>query len=96
MSRKRRTFSAEFKAKLAIEAIRERRTLAELAGEHHVHPNQITLWKKQLVETLPEVFGRRREQDDQQRQELIARLYEQIGRLKVELDWLKKKSGTGD
>jgi len=96
MSRKRRTFSAEFKAKLAVEAIRERRTLAELAGEHEVHPNQITLWKKQLIETLPEVFGRRREQSDEQQQELIARLYEQIGRLKVELDWLKKKSGTGD
>jgi len=61
MSRKRRTFSAEFKAKLAVEAIRERRTLAELGGEHEVHPNQITPWKKQLIETLPEVFGRRRE-----------------------------------
>lgn len=96
MSRKRRTFSAEFKAKLAVEAIRERRTLAELAGEHEVHPNQITLWKKQLIETLPEVFGRRREQSDEQQQELVARLYEQIGRLKVELDWLKKKSGSLD
>jgi len=73
MSRKRRTFSAEFKVKLA--------------GEHHVHPNQITLWKKQLIETLPEVFGRRREQSDEQQQELIDRLYEQIGRLKVELDF---------
>lgn len=96
MSRKRRTFSAEFKAKLAVEAIRERRTLAELAGEHEVHPNQITQWKKQLIETLPEVFGRRREQSDEQQQELVARLYEQIGRLKVELDWLKKKSGSLD
>ena len=93
MSRKRRAFTAEFKAKLAVEAIRQRQTLAELAAEHQVHPNQITQWKKQLMETLPEVFGRRREQSVQEHQELVDRLYQQIGRLKVELDWVKKKSG---
>ena len=93
MSRKRRAFTAEFKAKLAVEAIRERQTLAELAAQHQVHPNQITQWKKQLMETLPEVFGRRREQSAEEYQELVDRLYQQIGQLKVELDWVKKKSG---
>lgn len=93
MSQKRRKFTAEFKAKLALEAIRERQTLAELAAEHQVHPNQITQWKKQLMEMLPEVFGKRRELNAQEHQELVDRLYQQIGQLKVELDWVKKKSG---
>ena len=93
MARKRRRFSAEFKAKVALEAVRGQKTLAELAVEHEVHANQIAQWKKQLLESLPEVFGRRREQDAAQQEELTGRLYQQIGQLKVELDWLKKKSG---
>jgi len=93
MGRQRRRFSAEFKAKVALAALRNEKTTAELASEFDVHPNQISQWKKQLLDSLPEVFGRRREQDVQQQQELVERLYQQIGQLKVELDWLKKKSG---
>jgi len=93
MARKRRRFSAEFKAKVALEAVRGQKTVADLAGEHEVHANQVTQWKKRLLESLPEVFGRRRERDAARREELTSRLYQQIGRLKVELDWLKKKSG---
>ena len=93
MPRQRRRFSTEFKAKVAIEAIKGQRTVAELAGAYEVHPNQITQWKKQLLESLPEVFGRRRQEDRQQQEELTAQLYQQIGQLKVELDWLKTKSG---
>lgn len=93
MARKRRRFSAEFKAKVALDAVRGNKTLAQLADEHEVHANQITQWKKQLLESLPAVFGRRREQDAAQQEELTSRLYQQIGQLKVELDWLKKKSG---
>lgn len=96
MARRRRRFSAEFKAKVALEAIRGQKTVAELAGEHEVHANQISQWKKQLLEALPEVFGRRREQDAARQEELTDRLYQQIGQLKVELDWLKKKSGMLD
>jgi putative transposase len=96
MARKRRQFSAEFKAKVALEAIRGRKTLAELAGEYEVHANQITQWKKQLLESLPEVFGRRRAEDAARQEQLTDRLYQQIGQLKVELDWLKNKSGLGD
>ena len=93
MARQRRRFSAEFKSKVALEAVRGQKTLAELAGEYEVHANQITQWKKQLLESLPEVFGRRREQGAARQEELTSRLYQQIGQLKVELDWLKKKSG---
>ena len=94
MAGKRRRLSADFKAKVALAAIRNEKTTAELASEFDVHPNQISQWKKQLVESLPEVFGRRREQDAKQQQELVERLYQQIGQLKVELDWLKKNAGV--
>jgi len=92
MAGKRRRFSADFKAKVALEAIKGQKTVAQLAGEYEVHANQITQWKRQLLESLPEVFGRRRELDAADQSELVDRLYQQIGRLKVELDWLKKKS----
>ena len=91
MARRRRRFSADFKAKVALEAIKGHKTVAELAGEYQVHANQISQWKKQLLESLPEVFGRRREQDAAKQEELTNQLYQQIGQLKVELDFLKKK-----
>ena len=79
---------------MAIEVIKGQRTMAELAGAYEVHPNQVTQWKRQLLESLPEVFGRRRQEDRQQQEELTAQLYQQIGQLKVELDWLKKRPGS--
>jgi len=96
MVKKRRQFSAEFKAKVALEAVRGQKTASELSSEHGVHINQITQWKKQLLAALPEVFGRRRDQSADQRDELADRLYQKIGQLKVELDWLKKRSGFHD
>jgi transposase-like protein len=81
MARKRRRFSAEFKAKVALEAVRGQKTLAELADEHEVHANQITQWKKQLLDSLPTVFGRRREQDAADQEELTNRLYRRLTRL---------------
>ena len=93
---KRRRFSAGFKARVAREALKEQKTLAELATEFEVHPNQISQWKKQLLEALPAVFSSRRERDRQQQQDLTDRLYRQIGQLQVELDWLKKKVGEDD
>lgn len=94
MAGKRRRFSAQFKAKVAIEAIKGQRTVAELAGQYQVHPNQISQWKRQLLDSADQAFSGRAAADRQQQDELTARLYQQIGQLKVELDWLQKKSGT--
>lgn len=96
MSRKRRQFSGAFKAKVALAALKGQQTVAQLASEFEVHPNQIMQWKKQLHETSAEVFSRSRESRQQDQEALTASLYEQIGRLKMELDWLKKKSGLND
>ena len=94
MAQRRRRFSAALKAKVALEAIRGQRTVAELAGEHQVHPNQISQWKKQLLDAAEALFADRRVKQEQQQQELIAELYQQIGRLKVEVDFLQKKRWT--
>jgi putative transposase len=93
MKAKRRNHTAQFKAKVAFEAAKGDKTIAELAGEYQVHPSQITQWRKQLLEMMPQIFLRQRQNEQQQQEELTAQLYQQIGQLKVELDWLKKKSG---
>ena len=89
----RTTYSAEFKAKLALEVIKGNRTLAEIASEAQVHPNLLTQWKRQLLESLPSVFSDKRAKENKEQEVLTDQLYQQIGQLKVELDWLKKKSG---
>jgi transposase-like protein len=94
MAGKRRRFSGEFKSKVAVEAIKGQRTVAELAGQYQVHPNQITQWKKQLLDGAAQVFSHRPDADRQHQDELTAKLYQQIGQMKVELDWLQKKLWT--
>jgi putative transposase len=91
MKRKRKTHSGEFKAKVALEAIKGERTLNELAGQYEVHPTQIVQWKQRLVAGATDVFTGGVEHDAAQEAELRDRLYQQIGQMKVELDWLKKK-----
>lgn len=91
MARTRRRFSGALKARVALEAIRGHKTVAELAGEHQVHPTQISQWKKQLLDAAEGLFSDRRVKQQQDQQELVAQLYEQIGRLKVEVDFLQKK-----
>jgi len=93
MKNKRRNHSAAFKAKVALEAVKGDKTIAELASQYEVHPTQIIQWKKQLLESLPDVFNNSPQKDRQKQDELTEHLYQQIGQLKVELDWLKKKSG---
>jgi len=93
MSTKRKIHSPEFKAKVAIEAIKGVKTASELASQHLVHPVQISTWKKQALEAVPEAFKRGRQKPQATEDQLTAPLYEQIGRLTMELDWLKKKLG---
>lgn len=92
MQRKR--YSAEFKAKVALKAIREQRTVNEIASEYGVHPTQIAHWKKEVQEGLTGIFSGEIVKKTEQEEELKEKLYSQIGQLKVELDWLKKKIGV--
>jgi transposase-like protein len=93
MSSKRRQHSGEFKAKVALAAIRGEKTVNELATEYGVHPVQITQWKRVLQEEAPRLLSSRRGRHEQEEEALKAALYQQIGQLKVELDWVKKKVG---
>ena len=93
---RRKQYDAKFKATVALEAIREQQTISQIASQYGVHPNQVGNWKKQLLCELPQLFtdGRKKEKSDHE--QLTASLYQQIGQLKVELDWLKKKVGQFD
>jgi putative transposase len=91
MGAKRKRHSEEFKAKVALDAIKGVRTLSELSGMHGVHPAVIAQWKRQLVEGAAELFRRGAGATGKSERELTGPLYEEIGRLKVEVDWLKKK-----
>lgn len=92
----RRKFSKEFKAKVALEAIKGQRTVNELAKEFTVHPNQISKWKKQALGSLPEVFGNGKDAKAEQLEEERDRLYKKVGQLQVEVDFLKKNIGHLD
>jgi transposase-like protein len=93
MARTRRRFTAEFKTRVVRAALREDKTLAELASQFGVHANQITKWKRQAIEALPDVFGRRKAAEAKDTEAHESRLYEQVGKLQVELEWMKKKAG---
>ena len=93
MGTKRRRHSSKFKKQVALAAIKERKTISELSGEFSIHPNQIVTWKKQLIDGAEDIFKDKRKKSIIDKEETESKLYEEIGRLKVELDWLKKKSG---
>lgn len=93
MSKKRRVHSAAFKGKVALEAMKELKPVNVLASEYEVQPNQISVWKKQLKEGVPEIFSVKRGKAKEESNAVETKLYEEIGRLKMELDWLKKKAG---
>ena len=88
----RKSHSPGFKAKVALEAAKQEKTLAQLSGHFGVHSNMITRWKSHLLDELPGIFSSKLKSKDKKSQRLIEELYKQIGQLKVELDWLKKKS----
>jgi transposase len=89
----RRKHTPSFKAKVALEAIKEQKTSAELASLYKVHPNQIRNWKVQATKGLIDLFADKRKKQDKDREELIQELYLQLGQLNADLNWLKKKSG---
>ena len=91
MSR-RKQYTSQFKAQVAIEAIKNQQTVAQIASEYGVHPTQVNQWKKQVLEQLPQLFTNGRSKAATDTDQLVAELYRQIGQLKVELDWLEKKT----
>jgi len=91
--KKRKVYTAAFKAKVGLEALSEKRTLNEIAQSYAVHPVQVSQWKREIVEGVPALFETRRGPKKPEESTDPERLYSEIGRLKMELDWLKKKSG---
>ena len=92
MTKKRRRFSSDFKFRVALEAVKGQQTLSELSSEYSVHPNQISQWKQQLLENGADVFSQNGAKRHRDQEAIQTELYEQIGRLKMELEWVKKKS----
>jgi transposase len=92
VSNMRRGHDAAFKARVALEALKEEKTMAQLSSEFGVHVNQIRQWRQKLLTELPGLFSDRRKKRDKEGEELLSELYRQIGQLNVELEWLKKKS----
>jgi len=90
----RKHYDNRLKAQIALEALRNQRTIVQIASEYGVHPNLVTQWKQRVLEELPDIFASKREKNKQDNEALQAELYRQIGQLKVELDWLKKKAGV--
>ena len=93
MKRQRKQYSADLKAKIAVEAVKGQRTMQEIALHYSVHPSLVTQWKKQLLDGAGEIFSSGRDQAAEAEEQLKAELYQQVGKLQVELEWLKKKSG---
>lgn len=96
MRRKRRVFGGPFRAKVAIAAVKGDKTLSELASQFEVHSNQVSAWRKELIERAAELFEDRRRRKPDEASASQEELYEQIGRLKMEVEWLKKKSADLD
>ena len=92
MGRIRKRYDGAFKARVALAAIKGKQTTSEIASQYSVHPKQATQWKRRVLDALPEIFSEGKKKEERGREEVENELYRQIGQLKVEVDWLKKKS----
>ena len=92
MANIRKKYTAAEKTKMVLEAFKESTTQSQLTSKYGVHATQINAWKKQAIAGIADIFSKRKERRNQDQQALTDELYKQIGQLKVELDWLKKKS----
>jgi transposase-like protein len=93
MSKKRRQHSPDLKARVGLEALKGIEPIHAIAAKYEVHPVQVSQWKKEVAERLPEVFARKGDPDALAAKDREKELFEEIGRLKMELEWLKKKAG---
>ena len=91
MSRKKH--SKELKVRIALDAIKGQKTMSELASEYEVHANQISRWKKQLLDAAPDIFILGKDKETKKKEVERDRLYKKVGQLQIEVDWLKKKTG---
>lgn len=89
--KKRKVYDDNFKARVALEAIKGERTISEIAGKFEVHPNQIITWKKQLLENVSSLFSRKKDPEIEELKTLLEELYKKIGKQNIELEFLKKK-----
>ena len=91
----RKSYTAEFKAQVVLELLKEEKTVAELASRYGVHVTMLHRWKKAALDALPEVFreGAREAAREKEHEEQVDQLYREIGRLTTQLEWIKKKSG---
>ena len=92
----RRKYSQELKARIALDAIKGQKTIAELVSEYGVHANQIRIWKEQLLDAAPTAFSNRKDEDAQQKEVERDHLYKKVGQLQIEVDWLKKRQAIWD
>ncbi len=92
MANNRKKYNSGFKARVALEAIKAEKTLAEISSEYAVHASQITKWKRKVLDELPSIFSDKREKENKEVHKKEEELYRQIGQLTVELDWIKKKA----
>ena len=92
----RKSYTAEFKAKVALEAVRGDKSLAELSSKYDIHPSQVRQWKNDMLSGLPDIFSGKKKKREKQNEHNESKLFEKIGRLEVDVDWLKKKSDELD
>jgi transposase-like protein len=92
LTKKRKQYKAEFKFQMALEATKGLKTINQLASEHELHPNQLSQWKRQLLAEGAAIFSQNSGQPQREAAKVEAELYEQIGRLKMDLEWLKKST----